>query len=318
MRDAASKRPWVMSMLLCGSVLAPALAQEGPAPQDRAHKVFSSRSEVVLVHASVLDGKSHLVSGLPETAFRVFENGQPQPFTFFHNQDNPVTVGLVLDCSTSMQRKRDAVIAAGIAFAESSHPADEMFTVNFNEQVWSGLPASIPFTHDVEQLRGALQRTTARGQTALFDAVQLALNHLAKGQRQKKVLILVSDGGDNASTTKFDDVLHAAQRSDAVIYALSLSDQYDDDAHPEVLRKLTSATGGKAYFPHNPTDSTTVLTGIARDIRSGYTIGYIPPSGGEGYRAIRVEALAPDGRRLAVRARPGYVAGALSARHDRQ
>jgi VWFA-related protein len=318
MRDAASKRPWVMSMLLCGSVLAPALAQEGPAPQDRAHKVFSSRSEVVLVHASVRDGKSHLVSGLPETAFRVFENGQPQPITFFHNQDNPVTVGLVLDCSTSMQRKRDAVIAAGIAFAESSHPADEMFTVNFNEQVWSGLPASIPFTHDVEQLRGALQRTTARGQTALFDAVQFALNHLAKGQRQKKVLILVSDGGDNASTTKFDDVLHAAQRSDAVIYALSLSDQYDDDAHPEVLRKLTSATGGKAYFPHNPTDSTTVLTGIARDIRSGYTIGYIPPSGGEGYRAIRVEALAPDGRRLAVRARPGYVAGALSARHDRQ
>jgi VWFA-related protein len=318
MRDAASKRPWVMSMLLCGSVLAPALAQEGPAPQDRAHKVFSSRSEVVLVHASVLDGKSHLVSGLPETAFRVFENGQPQPITFFHNQDNPVTVGLVLDCSTSMQRKRDAVIAAGIAFAESSHPADEMFTVNFNEQVWSGLPASIPFTHDVEQLRGALQRTTARGQTALFDAVQFALNHLAKGQRQKKVLILVSDGGDNASTTKFDDVLHAAQRSDAVIYALSLSDQYDDDAHPEVLRKLTSATGGKAYFPHNPTHSTTVLTGNARDIRSGYTIGYIPPSGGEGYRAIRVEALAPDGRRLAVRARPGYVAGALSARHDRQ
>jgi VWFA-related protein len=305
-------------MLLCGSLLAPVLAQEGSSPQVSPHKVFSSRSEVVLVHASVLDGKSHLVSGLPETAFKVFENGQPQPITFFHNEDNPVTVGLVIDCSTSMQRKRDAVIAAGLAFAESSHPADEMFTVNFNEQVWSGLPASVPFTHDVEQLRGALQRTTGRGKTALFDAVRFALNHLGRGQRQKKVLILVSDGGDNASTAKFDDVLHAAQESDAVIYALSLSDQYDDDADPDVLRKLTSATGGKAYFPHNAADSTAVLTGIARDIRSGYTIGYVPPSGGDGYRTIRIEARAPDGRTLAVRARPGYVAGALSPRHDRQ
>jgi Ca-activated chloride channel family protein len=313
MRHTQRSRNWMIAVLLCGSSLGPASAA-----QDSPHKVFSSRSEVVLVHVSVLDGKSRLVPGLPQEAFKVFENGQPQPITFFHNNDNPVTVGLVIDCSTSMQRKRDAIIAAGVAFAHSSHSSDELFTVNFNEEVWSGLPASLPFTSDVDQLRTALQRTTARGRTALFDAMQFALNHLQKGQRQKKVLIVVSDGGDNASRATFGDVLKAAERSDAIIYALSLDDGYDSDAKPEVLRKLTRATGGKAYFPRDPADSTAVLAQIADEIRSGYTLGYVPPATGERYRAIRVDVHPPDGRQLSVRARPGYVAGPSTADHDQQ
>jgi Ca-activated chloride channel homolog len=313
MRHAERFRNWMIAVLLCGSTLGPASAA-----QDPSRKVFSSRSEVVLVHVSVLDGKSRLVPGLPQEAFEVFENGQPQPITFFHNDDEPVTVGLVLDCSTSMQRRRDAIIAAGLAFAQSSHSADELFTVNFNEQVWSGLPASVPFTSDVDRLRTALQRSTARGRTALFDAMQFALNHLHKGQRQKKVLIVVSDGGDNASGATFGDVLKAAERSDAIIYALSLHDEYDRDARPEVLRKLTRATGGKAFFARDPADSTAVLTQIADEIRSGYTLGYVPPPAGDGYRAIRVDVRPADGRKLSVRARPGYVAGPSTAEHDRQ
>ena len=312
MRHAERFRNWMIAALLCGSSLGPASAA-----QDPPHTIFSSRSEVVLVHVSVLDGKSRLVPGVPREAFTVFENGQPQPITFFHNDDNPVTVGLVLDCSTSMQRKREAIIAAGIAFAQSSHPSDELFTVNFNEQVWSGLPASVPFTSDVEQLRNALQRSSARGRTALFDAMQFALGHLQKGHRQKKVLIVVSDGGDNASRATFDDVLQAAQRSDAIIYALSLHDEYNDDARPEVLRRLTRATGGKAYFPRDPSDSTTVLTQIAEEIRSGYTLGYVPPATGDGYRAIRIDVRPADGRKLSVRARPGYTVGPATAEHDR-
>ena len=312
MRHAERFRNWMIAALLCGSSLGPASAT-----QDPPHTIFSSRSEVVLVHVSVLDGKSRLVPGLPREAFTVFENGQPQPITFFHNDDNPVTVGLVLDCSTSMQRKREAIIAAGIAFAQSSHPSDELFTVNFNEQVWSGLPVSIPFTSDVEQLRNALQRSGARGRTALFDAMQFALGHLQKGQRQKKVLIVVSDGGDNASRATFDDVLQAAQRSDAIIYALSLHDQYDDDARPDVLRKLTGATGGKAYFPRDPSDSSAVLTQIAQEIRSGYTLGYVPPATGDGYRAIGIDVRPADGRKLSVRARPGYTVSPATAEHDR-
>jgi len=313
MRHAERFPNWMIAVLLCGSSLGPASAA-----QDPPHKVFSSQSEVVLVHVSVLDGKSRLVPGLPQEAFKVFENGEPQPVTFFHNDDNPVTVGLVLDCSTSMQRKRDAMIAAGLAFAQSSHPSDELFTVNFNEAVWSGLPASLPFTSNVDQLRTALQRSTARGRTALFDAMQFGLNHLQKGQRQKKVLIVVSDGGDNASHATFEDVLKAAERGDAIIYALSLHDEYDRDAKPEVLRKLTRSTGGKAYFPREPADSTAVLTQIAEEIRSGYTLGYVPPPTGDGYRAIRVDVRPPDGRKLSVRARPGYVSGPSTVEHDQQ
>jgi Ca-activated chloride channel family protein len=312
MRHAETERLWIASVLLCGSLLVPASAS-----QDPPRTVFSSRSEVVVVHVSVLDQKSRLVPGLPREAFSVFENGQPESVTFFHNEDNPVTVGLVLDCSTSMQRTRDAVIEAGLAFAKSSHPKDEMFTVNFNERVWSGLPPSLPFTSDVDQVREALQRSTARGRTALFDGVRFALAHLEKGHEQKKVLIVVSDGGDNASTTTFDDVMYSARRMDAVIYAISLYDEYDRDAKPGVLRKLTRATGGEAYFPHDVADSTAILERIARDIRSGYTIGYVPSATGEGYRTIRVDVRSPDGRKLSVRARPGYMAQPTAEIHDR-
>jgi Ca-activated chloride channel homolog len=312
MRHAETSRLVVASLLLW-SVLVPASAF-----QDPPRKVFSSRSEVVIVHVSVLDRKGQLVPGLPREAFAVFENGQPAAVSFFHNEDNPVTVGLVIDCSGSMQRKRDAVIAAGLAFARSSHPQDELFTVNFNEQVWNGLPPSTPFTTDFEQLRKALQRTTTRGQTALFDGIQTALTHLGEGHLQKKVLIVVSDGGDNASTTKFEGVLDAALRMDTVIYAIGMYDEYDRDAKPALLRKLAKATGGEAYFPSDPAESTNILERIAREIRSGYTLGYIPAAGAAGYRAIRVDVRPPDGRKLSVRARSGYMAEASAEIHDRQ
>ncbi len=298
-----------MSILLSGAT--PVLfAQDQPA------KVFSARSEVVVVHVTVTDGKSHPIGGLSREAFTVYEDGRPEAVTFFHNEDNPVTVGLVLDCSGSMQRKREAVIAAGLAFAQSSHPKDEMFTVNFNEHVWDGLPPSLPFTTDVSELRAALERTTARGQTALFDGLHAALKHLNDGHEQKKVLILVSDGGDNASSMKFEGVLDLALRMDAVIYTISLRDQYDTDAKPEVLKKLAGATGGESFFPRKLEEVTSVLERIAHDIRSGYTIGYTPSASNGGYHAIRVDVRAPDGRKLNVRSRSGYIALGPSD-HDR-
>src|SRR5436190_3799013 len=284
----------------------------GPAPlsfaQDSSPRVFSSRSEVVVVHATVTDGKSRPIAGLPREAFTVYEDGRAETVSFFHNEDNPVTVGLVLDCSGSMQRKREAVIAAGLAFAASSHPKDEMFTVNFNEHVWDGLPPSMPFTTDVNQLRAALERSTSRGKTAMFDGLRAGLEHLSKGHEQKKVLILVSDGGDNASSSKFDGVLDLALRMDAVIYTISIHDQYDTDEKPDILKKLSRATGGESFFPHKLEEVTEVLERIAHDIRSGYTLGYSPSGETAGYRAIRVEVHQRNGRKLNVRARSGYIA----------
>lgn len=298
-----------MSIVLGGAVPS-AFSQDAPP------KVFSARSEVVVVHVTVTDGKSRPIPGLPREAFTVYEDGRPEAVTFFHNEDNPVTVGLVLDCSGSMQRKREAVIAAGLAFARSSHPKDEMFTVNFNERVWDGLPPTVPFTTDVGQLQAALERSTARGRTAMFDALVAALKHLNDGHEQKKVLILVSDGGDNASSAKFEDALDLAFRMDAMIYTISVPDQYDSDAKPDVLKKLSRATGGESFFPRKLEQVTSVLERIAHDIRTGYTLGYSPSATASGYRPIRVEVRAPDGRKLRVRARSGYIA-AGSTEHER-
>jgi len=311
MPNSALRRIAIM-LSMCLPVFVAASGRQAQSPQEPPHKIFSSKSEVVMVHVTVRDTKSRLVPALPREAFTVFENAQPQTVTYFDDEDRAVTVGLVVDSSGSMQRKRDDVIAAGLAFAKSSHPKDEMFTVNFNEQVWMGLPPSVPFTTDFEELRRALLRSGARGQTALFDAIKAALAHLEQGHEEKKVLIVVSDGGDNASRTTFADVLEMALRMDAVVYALGVYDEYARDAKPELLKKLSESTGGAAFFPKDPSETTQILEKIAAEVRSGYTLGYVPPPG-SGYRAIRVEVHPADRRKLTVRARSGYVAGSTSA-----
>jgi VWFA-related protein len=305
-----------VTLVLCLRGFVPGSAFQDSQPKT----VFSSSSELVVVHASVLDRKAGFVPGLPRDAFTVYENGQPQTVSFFTNEDSPVTVGLVIDCSGSMQRKRDAVISAGLAFAQSSHPQDEMFTINFNERVWAGLPPGTAFTSHIDELRNALQSSTTRGQTALFDAIRVSLAHLNKGREQKKVLIVISDGADNASKARFEDVLDAALRMDAVIYTIGLFDEYDREAKPGLLRKLAEATGAESFFPRNPEDATRILERIGRDIRSGYTIGYVPAASLEqgGFRSIRVTVNAPDRRKLTVRARSGYLSKPATDGNDRR
>ena len=280
------------------------LAQD---PPQRA--AFASRSELVVLRVSVVDRRAGFVSGLPRESFAVHEDGRPQPIQFFENEDTPVTIGLVIDSSGSMQPRRDSVIAAGMAFAGSSHPADELFTLNFNEKVWPGLPPDQPFTTDHQDLRQALNRSTARGQTALFDAIATGLRRLDEGHRTRKVLVVVSDGADNASHTHFDEVLDAALRKDVVIYTIGIYDRHDREAKPHLLRQLAGATGGEAFFPSALEDVTRTLERVARDIRSGYTVGYVPPAGADGprRRQVRVDVRSPDGRKLTVRARTAYI-----------
>jgi len=270
---------------------------------------FSSRSDLVVLHVCVVDGHAGFVGGLPREAFVVREDGRPKEIAFFENEDTPVSVGLVIDNSASMQRRRDAVMTAGMAFAESSHPADEIFTLNFNERVWPGLPDGQAFTSDHDELRTALGRAGARGQTALFDALDQALRHLDGGTQPRKVLIVVSDGGDNASRARFEDVLDAALRRDVVIYTIGLEDPADGGARPKVLRELASVTGGEAFFPKKNEEITPALERIARDIRSSYTVGYVPDGeqNAATRRRIEVDVHAPDQRRVHVRARSLYV-----------
>jgi VWFA-related protein len=269
--------------------------------------------DVVVLHATVQDHRDILVSGLDKENFQVYEDGVLQPIKYFSHEDIPVTVGLVIDNSGSMKTKRSDVIAAALTFARSSNPQDQMFVVNFNERVSFGLPESTPFTDQVPQLEVALSRIAADGQTALYDAVAAALAHLKKGNRDKKVLIVISDGGDNASKHKLSEITALAGEPDAIIYTIGLFDERDGEQKPRVLKQLAQDTGGEVFLPESIDDLVPICKRIAHDVRSQYTLGYIPTNRKRDgtYRVIRVKASAPQHRHLSIRTRTGYFAPAL-------
>ena len=272
--------------------------------------VLSVKTDLVTLAITVVDRDGLFVAGLRPESFTVFDNGEPRPIEFFTTEDLPATVGLVIDSSGSMRGKREQVTAAAMAFAALSHPLDEMFTIDFNEKVWPGLPPALAFTADRDQLRAALADAPAEGMSAVYDAVDRALTHLARGTHDRKALIVVSDGGDNASARNVDDVLASARRSMAPIYAVTLYDPDDHDARPRMLKRLAHATGGEAFTPRGPADVVRAFEQIARELRSGYTVAIQPPdSVGAGFRSLRVLVDAGDGRRLVARTRAGYYAG---------
>jgi VWFA-related protein len=272
---------------------------------------FSGHSDMVVLHVAVQDRKGGFVKGLSRDAFTVYEDGQAQEIDLFESDEPPITVGLVVDNSGSMRGKRDDVAAAALAFAKSGNPQDEMFLVNFNESVRMGLPPGMPFASELSSFASALATIKAAGQTALYDAVVSALWHLRQGAQRKKVLIVVSDGGDNASSATEHDVLRVARGTDAVIYTVGIFTG-DDNADAGVLKRLAQETGGARYLPKDPPKVVQTLEQIARDIRTAYTIGYAPINAKHDgtYRRLRVEVKAPGRGKLAVRARAGYVAPA--------
>ncbi len=266
---------------------------------------------LVVLHATVTDQQGRLVSDLAEQDFQVYENGVRQQIKLFKHEDVPVTAGLLVDHSGSMKPKLDEVSAAAKAFVQASNPDDEMFVVNFNEHVESGLPDTVRFTSDPGKLERAISRARATGMTALYDAIAFALRHLQSGSREKKVLLAISDGGDNASLHKLPQILKLAEQSSAIIYTVGIFDEDDTDRNPGVLKKLAAATGGIAFFPKELNEVTGICTRIAKDIRNQYTIGYAPsdPAKPGEYRTIRVTASASHHGKLSVRTRAGYRAG---------
>ena len=286
--------------------------QESPPSETRPGHEYkiSVDVDVVVLHATAQDHKGILVSGLGKNDFQVYEDGVLQQIKYFSHEDIPVTVGLVIDNSGSMRPKRADVIAAALAFARSSNPEDQMFVVNFNEKVSFGLPASIPFTDQVAQLEVALSRISTKGETALYDAVAAALEHLKKGNRDKKVLIVISDGGDNASKHKLTQIMAMAGQTDAIIYTIGIFDEQDEDRKPHVLEQLAKNTGGESFLPESLKDVVPICERIAHDIRSQYSIAYVSTNRKQDgtYRVMQVKAVAPGRGRLLVRTRTGYFA----------
>ena len=207
------------------------------------------KTELVVLPVRMTDGNGDFVSGLSPDHFRVYEDGRPERITLFQHEDTPVSVGLIVDHSRSMGPKLAGVATAIVAFAQSSNPQDEMFVVDFNDDVSLELPGGKPFTHDPAELARAVSAVSARGQTALYDAVYEGLNHLQLAHGEKKALIIVSDGGDNASQHKLRTFWHwrgDRRRSSIPSVCLAVPTRNEN---PKVLQRLCEDTGGIAFFP---------------------------------------------------------------------
>jgi VWFA-related protein len=281
---------------------------QAPATTRVDQSAISVSTELVVLPVSVTDDHGNFLPGLTLQNFQVFEDKRLRNISFFQQQDTPVTVGLLVDHSGSMAPKLAEVAAAVSAFAHSSNPQDEMFVVDFGDEVSVELLHGKAFSSDAEELGTAVSMVSAAGQTALYDAVVEGFVHLKLGQWEKKALIIVSDGGDNVSHSNYSQVLAMARSSRAVIYAIGLVGPYGEEENPGILKRLCKDTGGIAFFPR-PGESIADVSGhIARDLREQYTLGYVPerkPDAGA-YRTIRVKVSAPGRGKIHVRSRPGY------------
>jgi len=278
-----------------------------PAPQDEKDYRLSVTSRLVLLDVSVKDAAGGFVSGLTKDDFRVYENDKLQTITHFADADIPVTIGLVVDESGSMRSKRAEVITASLILVQASNPNDEIFVVNFNETVRRGLPEGVLFSDDIQQLRAALWQGIPEGRTALYDAIETAMHQLEQGRRDKKTLVVISDGGDNVSEHRLPQVMDDLLLSAATVYTIGIFDEDDPERNPRVLSRLARTSGGIAYFPNKLEEIVPICRQIAKDIRTRYTIGYIPSTqNGKPTRHIKVVATSAEHGKLMVRTRTDY------------
>ncbi len=278
---------------------------EKPQPPDQPFRISLDLNLVVLP-VTVLDKNGGFVSDLREQDFQVYEEGTRQAIRLFLHEDIPVTLGLVIDHSGSMRNKLQEVVTAAHTFVGLSNPQDQMFVVNFSDRVSMGLPDAAPFSNHADELKAAIEQIPASGETALYDAVSAALDRLKAGNREKKVLVVVSDGGDNKSKLDRTQLMKKAADSNAVIYTVGIFEEEDPDQNPGVLRGLARATGGAAFFPKADEVAATCER-IASDIRHQYTIGYVSDgkAASGGFRSVRVAARFA-GKNLVTRTRAGY------------
>ncbi len=280
---------------------------------DAGQFVFRKKVEEVILHAVVVDQQNDLVSNVPQSEFHVFEDGKPQQITSFHQERVPVALGILIDNSGSMRPKREAVNQAALNLARSSDPQDEIFVVNFGEEYY----LDQDFTNDVNKLQAALGKIETRGSTALYDAIVASAAHMKQGAAlQKRALLVVTDGEDNASQESLDETVQQLQQRDApVVYIIALlSPAKRTSSTIRSLQAISQNTGGTAYFPTDVQEVDAITRKIASAIRSQYVIGYKSPStaAGHSYHAIEVDAYDSNHRKLRVRTRSGYYSDSVS------
>src|SRR5215472_5502489 len=337
-RNRVSKLLLVLLFVLCvGCVCLPAAGQEPAASEQKPaanepssaesqddHKssesgqngtfVFRKDVDEVMLHATVVDDKQHIITNLERAAFTVFEDGKPQSIISFHHVDIPVAMGIVIDNSGSMREKRAKVNQAALNLVRSSNPKDEVFIVNFNDEQY----LDQDFTNDLLKMKEALEKIDTRGATALYDAVVASADHLKTNARlEKKVIFVVTDGEDNASTDTLEQAVKQLQQENGPsVYAIGI---LGDEEHPKRAKKalqiLSDRTGGIAFFPKTLDEVDDISKNIANDIRNQYAIGYKPtnPKGAGGFRQIHVDAKAKGHGKMVVRTKSGYYAASQTA-----
>jgi len=298
-----------------GAPAAPAASSsQQQSPDENGTYVIRKDVDEVLLHATVIDDKQHIVTNLDKNAFSVFEDGKPQTIISFRHEDIPVAMGIVIDNSGSMREKRAKVNQAALNLVRASNAQDEVFVVNFNDEYY----LDQDFTNDLLKLKEALEKIDAKGGTALYEAVVASAEHLKRNARlERKVLFVVTDGEDNASRESLEQAVKQLQEENGPsVYAIGI---LGDEEHPRRARRaletIAQRTGGLAFFPSTLDEVDEISRQVAHDIRNQYTIGYKPtnPRSSGGFRQIRVDAKVKGHGKLVVRTKSGYYAGTQTA-----
>ena len=271
----------------------------------------------MVLHTTVNDDRGKFVDGLSQDNFRVYEDKVEQKLSIFKREDIPVSMGLVIDNSGSMRDKRPRVNEAALTLVQSSNPQDEAFVVNFNDDFYLDLDKD--FSSSIPELKEALERIDSRGSTALYDAIIGSLDHLKKGVKEKKVLLIVTDGEDNTSRNSLEKTLREVQKTSTVIYTIGLLGQENKRSAKtakRALMEIAQASGGLAFFPENVDDVHAICEQVAHDIRHQYTLAYYPSNGAKDgtFRTVHVDVIPPRGHgKLVARTRNGYYAPTASS-----
>ncbi len=285
-------------------------AAQSPDSADSGVFVFRKQVDEVVLHATVVDDKKHIVTSLDKGDFNVYENGSPQTITSFRHEDIPVAMGIVVDNSGSMREKRQKVNAAALNLVRASNSNDEVFIVNFNDEYY----LDQDFTSNINKLKAGLEKIETRGGTALYDAVVASADHLKKEAKlEKKVIFVVTDGEDNESAETLEQAVRRLQGDGGpTVYAIGILEGEEHPKHAKrALQIMSERTGGLAFFPKTLDEVDAISRSVAHDIRTQYTIGYKPttPKNQGGYRQVKVDARSRSYGKLTVRTKSGYYAG---------
>ena len=264
--------------------------------------------DLVELSVTVLDENERNVTGLSVRHFEILEDQVPQQISLFQHEDRPVSLGLVIDNSRSMERKKERVDTAALSFVRESNPQDEAFLIYFDDTV----RLARDFTSDLVAFEDTLQSISPYGQTALFDAMEMALERIEGGRYEQRAILLVSDGADNASAAVFDDILERVRQSDVAVYPIGiLNDSVAGREARAALEALADASGGRAFFPSTVEEIPALTKRIARELRELYTLGYVPTNGRRdgAWRSVRVYVpTPPEIPRYRLNYRHGYYA----------